>query len=301
MARARNIKPSFFTNEDLVDLPFSTRLLFIGLWTLADREGRLEDRPKRIKMAIFPADDVSIESALQELDSAGFLLRYESNGMHCIQIINFSKHQNPHVKEAASTLPAPGEHSARRVPAQDEHYESPADSLIPETLNTETNKPLCASAPAEREKEGNYPPMFLKFWEAYPRKKAKGDALKTWKKIKPSEHLAETILQAVQRAKTSADWLKDNGQFIPYPASWLNAMGWEDELSAPTSAASPQKFWGDSWPGIEWRAKQLGVTKGDGEMPYEFKMRVAKAAKQSGERIECDGVNIRQWVDDEAA
>ena len=55
MARARNIKPAFFKNETLVELPVETRLLFIGLWTLADREGRLEDRPKRIKMEIYPA------------------------------------------------------------------------------------------------------------------------------------------------------------------------------------------------------------------------------------------------------
>ena len=66
MARARNIKPSFFTNEDLVELSFETRLLFIGLWTLADRAGRLEDRPKRIKMAVFPADSVDVERSLAD-------------------------------------------------------------------------------------------------------------------------------------------------------------------------------------------------------------------------------------------
>lgn len=47
MARARNIKPGFFINEDLVELPFSTRLLFAGLWIIADREGRLGERDRR--------------------------------------------------------------------------------------------------------------------------------------------------------------------------------------------------------------------------------------------------------------
>ena len=46
MARARNIKPGFFRNADLVEMPIEARLLFIGLWTLADRSGRLEDRPR---------------------------------------------------------------------------------------------------------------------------------------------------------------------------------------------------------------------------------------------------------------
>ena len=77
MARARNIKPAFFMNEDLVELPFQDRLLFIGLWTLADREGRLEDRPKRIKMEIFPAGDVSVDESLTRLASTGMLVRYD--------------------------------------------------------------------------------------------------------------------------------------------------------------------------------------------------------------------------------
>src|SRR5690606_22686976 len=80
MARARNIKPAFFMNEDLVELPFQDRLLFIGLWTLADREGRLEDRPKRIKMEIFPADEVNVDESLTRLASTGMILRYQVDG-----------------------------------------------------------------------------------------------------------------------------------------------------------------------------------------------------------------------------
>ena len=80
MARARNIKPSFFHNEELVELPFEVRLLFVGLWTLADRAGRLEDRPKRIKMAIFPADNVDVDAGLQGLEDSGFIHRFEVDG-----------------------------------------------------------------------------------------------------------------------------------------------------------------------------------------------------------------------------
>jgi len=107
MARARNIKPAFFKNEKLVELPMATRLLFIGLWTLADREGRLEARPKRIKMEIFPGDSVDVDKALTELDAGGFIQRYEVAGELYIQILAFGKHQNPHHREPASTIPAP--------------------------------------------------------------------------------------------------------------------------------------------------------------------------------------------------
>lgn len=140
MARARNIKPSFFTNEDLVELPFEDRLLFVGLWTLADREGRLEDRPKRIKMAIFPADNVDVGASLDRLAKSGFITRYEARGIACIQVLNFAKHQNPHVREAASELPSIGENEASTVPAQGQHCAGPADSLNPYSLNPESGE-----------------------------------------------------------------------------------------------------------------------------------------------------------------
>ncbi|MEB3881297.1 hypothetical protein ODJ72_22395, partial [Pseudomonas guariconensis] len=105
MARSRNIKPGFFSNEHLAELDFATRLLFIGLWTEADREGRLEDRPRRLKMALFPADNVDLDRMLDDLDHLGFIKRYAVGDVKAIQIINWSKHQNPHVKEAKSTIP----------------------------------------------------------------------------------------------------------------------------------------------------------------------------------------------------
>ena len=92
MARARNIKPGFFRNADLVELPMEARLLFIGLWTLADREGRLEDRPKQIKMEIFPADSVDCDVLLVQLASTGMVARYEVDGKRYLQVVNFTKH-----------------------------------------------------------------------------------------------------------------------------------------------------------------------------------------------------------------
>ena len=108
MARARSIKPGFFKNEYLAECSFAARLCFAGLWTLADREGRLEDRPKRIKGELFAFDSIEVEPLLQELASrGGFILRYRVGDQPLIQILNFGKHQNPHHREAGSALPAP--------------------------------------------------------------------------------------------------------------------------------------------------------------------------------------------------
>ena len=71
---------------------------------------------------------------------------------------------------------------------------------------------------------------FEVFWEAYPKKKSKGAAEKAFAKVNPDEQLLATILAKIEQAKKSADWLKDSGQFIPHPATWLNRKCWEDEF-----------------------------------------------------------------------
>lgn len=106
MARARNIKPAIMDNEILAELEPLTRLLFVYLWMLADREGRIEDRPKRIAAQALAYDRAAdVGAMLGNLQSAGFIARYTANGMACIQILAFKEHQNPHIREAASELP----------------------------------------------------------------------------------------------------------------------------------------------------------------------------------------------------
>src|SRR5262245_61609870 len=103
--RIRTIKPAFFQNEMLASLPALARLLFIGLWTVADREGRLEDRPRRLKAQILPYDEADLEALLSGLSQAGFIRRYSYEGTDYIEIANFLRHQRPHPRESASEIP----------------------------------------------------------------------------------------------------------------------------------------------------------------------------------------------------
>lgn len=73
------------------------------------------------------------------------------------------------------------------------------------------------------------PRAFDRFWEAYPKKKNKIDAQKAFKKVKVP---LQTLLDAIERQKQSPQWKKDSGQFVPYPAAWLNRGAWEDETEA---------------------------------------------------------------------
>lgn len=154
MARARSIKPGFFKNEQLAELPHPARLLFAGLWTIADRAGRLEDRPKRIKAEIFPYENQPVERLLESLNKAGFIIRYESGGNRFIAIPTWNKHQNPHVKEAASTIPAPCEHCADTGNSGT----SPADSLNPEPLTLNPEPPIQGDPPSARSSNGTRDP-----------------------------------------------------------------------------------------------------------------------------------------------
>lgn len=116
MPRARLLKPGFFKNEELAVLPFEVRLCYAGLWTLADREGRLEDRPERIKVELFPydthIDSRSVHEICKSLSDRGFIVRYGTKGgadksTRYIAIPTFLDHQTPHHREPPSRIPAP--------------------------------------------------------------------------------------------------------------------------------------------------------------------------------------------------
>lgn len=109
MARSRNIKPKFFTNDVLGELDPLARILFAGLWCHADREGRLEYRPKKLKVEILPYDECDINGLIQCLHRACMVQLYVVDGKEYLQCVNFKKHQHPHVAEPQSEIPAPAE------------------------------------------------------------------------------------------------------------------------------------------------------------------------------------------------
>lgn len=157
MARARNIKPGIMENEHLAEMNFAHRLLFIYLWMLADRDGRIEDRPKRIKIQAFPYDDaMDIDSMLDELASRGFIVRYTALGIDAIQVVSFKKHQAPHVREKDSTLPSMEQGTAKVVhgTGKGSNRASPGspDSLILRFSDSQIEDSLIPDSPIPEEK-----------------------------------------------------------------------------------------------------------------------------------------------------
>ena len=163
MARARNIKPSFFMNEDLGQADPLVSLLFISLWCLADREGRLEDRPLKIKAQTFPYREISdFNGYLTVIERLGLIERYSVDGIAYIQVVNFKKHQSPHNTEKASDIPSPEKKDIKNselnsngdltVNSRKDFGGNTPDSLIPDSLIPENNIVDSCESPAPENK-----------------------------------------------------------------------------------------------------------------------------------------------------
>lgn len=111
---------------------------------------------------------------------------------------------------------------------------------------------------------------FDTFWNAYPKKRSKGDAYKAWRAVAPRRPPMDKLLKAIAVLKASDDWRKDGGQYIPYPSTWLRAWGWEDVPEVELLAVGQNgKCWWETVSGIEAKAKELGMPAWGEDRDYD--------------------------------
>jgi hypothetical protein len=231
MARARNIKPGFFKNEELGDAGVEAAYFFSGLWCQADRDGIVEYRPKRLKIEICPYWDWDVEAIIKSLEITGLVRCYSSKGFHCIEIVNFKKHQNPHHKESISDLPRPDADASycsvkshvNTGQASDKPSANPADSLNPitDSLNP-NNMPKSIDSGA-----------FDLFWKNYPRKVGKKKAKTAFNNLTKANQA-----KATEDCKTRYEYVEKN--YIPHPTTYIHGEHWEDEpMPKPKQSAEP--------------------------------------------------------------
>jgi hypothetical protein len=243
MARIRTIKPDFFTSEDIVLLSPLARLFYIALWCEADKEGRFAWKPKTFKLRYLPGDNCDIDALADELLNARLVVLYE--GATLAYIPSFGKHQHINPRESASVLPdpktAPKRTRAPRVADASPRVEDAQvgregkGSINPLPLSGLGATDLPADPPPDS-KVHEFPPGFDRFWQAYPRKTAKPQAAKAFARLRPDEPLLLRMLAALALQRQSAQWQRDDGQFIPHPSTWLNGRRWEDEGSQTDDA-----------------------------------------------------------------
>lgn len=251
MARSRNIKPAFFENELLGELPALDRLAFIGMWTVADFKGCFEYRPKRLKLKLLPYDDCDIEKIIDRLESKGFIKKYAFDNNDYIKIINFLVHQNPHIKEKSAGSKIPDiDITNKPVLAPNKNGTSRADSLLlipdslkphPDSLKKRGDGLIFGSIndldiqPFDMSNVSSIEDVMLNqdfevFWASYPKKTKKEDARQAWEKIKPNLNI---ILQALKWQRESKEWFKEYGKFIPSAKNYILDRRWTDEPPEP--------------------------------------------------------------------
>jgi hypothetical protein len=230
MARIRTIKPEFWTDEAILSVSRNARLCLIGMFNFADDEGRMDDSPIQIKARIFPGDmDMGakeLQGLLVELSNAYLIKRYSVDNKHYLEIKNFRKHQKID-RPNPSSIPAPSRAIGEDSPNGSE--QSP-----PEGNGREGNGKDITPLPP---KGGVvYSEDFERFYKVYPKKMGgKEKAFKIWERRQRAGTLPpiDYLLLAVKKLIGWEGWLKENGKFIPYVTSFLNAGKWSDADDLP--------------------------------------------------------------------
>lgn len=210
----RIIKESICTSETIDQLSAEEECLFYRIIVNCDDYGRADARIAVLASRCYPLRSSVIKhnlliKMLNKLQDVGLLYLY-CDGKY-LQVKTWELHQQ--IRAKRSKFPAPGESDINGY------------HLI-------SNDSICHRNPiqSESESESESKLMFDKFYLEYPRKKAPADARKAWAKINPNEY--ESIMNGLAKAKASNDWQKENGQYIPYPATFLNGRRWEDEYDS---------------------------------------------------------------------
>ncbi len=277
----RILKESIRFSETIEELTPEEEVFFYRLLTCCDDYGRFDGRPAIILAACFPLKlkfitEKHIMQWLDKLSTVGLLWIYEVDGKRYLQVTTWDKHQQ--VRAKRSKYPQPPESSPKQVISYDINcnHAISTDCICPresesesesESINTcasddasvctfEEPKPI--EKPRSPFKSFKQQERFDRFWAVYPKKKSKGQAEKAWIKINPDDELLGVMLSSLERLKRSKDWLKDGGQFIPYPATWLNAKGWEDELPVSRDSPTAQKNY-DTEEDTIAKLKRMGV------------------------------------------
>jgi hypothetical protein len=228
MARSRNIKPAFFDNDELAELPPLARLLFIGMWTIADFKGDFEWREKRVKAKLLPYDNCDIKKLAINLDNSGFIRFYSDGGVIYCNVVNFGAHQNPHKneKDKGSDIPEFTEIRRQAVDlkgltinrdknglSHDKYGTNRADSL---NLIPDSFKPIPDSPASEKE--------FELIWEMYGKKGNRKTSLERFNRMKVSDKklMAEHLPRYVESTPDK--------QYRKGLEVYINKECWNDEV-----------------------------------------------------------------------
>jgi len=259
MARIRTIKPEFWLDEDLSELPPETHMLAAALLNQADDEGYFNAHPSLVKATCSPLrdDSVSVHESLTQLSNVGYIeVGKGEDGKRYGRIVNFKHHQR-------INRPSPSKIAYKTIAwssSENAHATLTEHSMSAHTRKGTGNREQgtgkgssCAdaqSSPAGERKQSSAD-RFDDFWNAYPQKKGKQKALQIWKS-KKLDRIADDIIADVQkRQQMDVQW--QDKQFIPHGSTYLSKEVWQDEITTTSQVGNRSPSAGGQRDGFaEW-------------------------------------------------
>jgi hypothetical protein len=208
------LREGICTSDSIESLSPEAEVTFYRLLVVCDDYGYMDARPAILKAQCFPLKDSATQAKIQgwikELAKQGLITVYEKDDKPFLAVSKWEQRVR-----SRQRYPGPLDDGCRSIGGQ-----------LSDNCQTTDRLGL-----GRGKGKGAHDERFERFWEIYPRKVAKGDALKAWAKANPDDALTEKILAAVSAAKGRPQWLNEDGKFIPYPATWLNRGQWDDSAS----------------------------------------------------------------------
>lgn len=243
MAERRMFAKTIVLSDAFLDMPMSARCLYFTLGMFADDDGFVNS-PRGIMRQCGASDD-----DLKVLLAKKFLLAFDSG----VIVIKHWRINNYLQKDRYTPTKYLEEKATLTLDENSAYKEAKAISEAMYTQDAYTQVRLGKDRTGKDRIEEDKDTLtltgssicatdFERFWAAYPKKRNKETARKAFKKLKGVS--IETLLEAIEKQKRSQDWLKDGGQFIPYPATWLNAGGWENEETETNVPAGLERYSG---------------------------------------------------------
>lgn len=238
----RIIKESICTSDSIDKLTIEAERLFYRLIVNCDDFGTLDARLPIIKSKCFPLKssditDNQLISWLTELEAQQMIFFYENSDHQYLKMSSWERHQQ--IRAKRPKYPLPGDDKSNRISFDIICNQEISNVTViqsnpirnPIQSNPNPIPPIAPYGGDDVLKESKPDERFKAFWDAYPKKIGKGAAEKSFKKYKPDDSLLLAMIKAIETQKDSDQWKKDNGQYIPNPATWLNQKRWEDEAA----------------------------------------------------------------------
>jgi hypothetical protein len=232
--RIRSIKPEFWSSDDIGELPWDVRLLFIGLWSYVADNGVGRDNPKLIAADLFPLEDDPLETlatvsrGLATLSDAGLITRYRVGSKRFLHVTEWAAHQKID-KPTRSNFPPPT--------CEDAVFDEPSRGTL--ESSAPGSRDLGNKGSREQGSEGvlsdksDETDRFDEFWDAYDKKDGRKRCETAYRAALKKPGVTEDLL--ISAASEYIAWCRDEGkhpQYTKNPLTWLHGEHWRDERVA---------------------------------------------------------------------